>query len=823
MRGKTPLADPPFSRLDLICCRNMLIYIEGDRQQEVLPMLHYALKPEGMLFLGASESVGSFTNLFDPVDKKYKIYLKKPGSTPALRPHFEAKHPGAKPEVPAVRAAGALEPFPAELNIQREADRVALDQYTPPSVLVNGELQILHFRGDTSPFLKPPKGRASLHLLKMAREGLLSPLRAAFTKAKKDNTKVRRERVRITQNGQPLTVNLEVVPLKNLKERCFLIFFEAAEAGLAPKRLAPLPPPPAPVTAASPETGHVRLVELEQELAEARDYLQAVQEQHEAALEELQASHEEISSANEELQSINEELETSKEELESSNEELTTLNQEMGSRNLELNRLNSDLTNLQASINMAILLLGRDLILRQFTPQAEKLFNLLATDIGRPLSAVRHNLDLPDLEPWVAEAIQTIRVREREVRDLQGRAYLLRARPYLTLDNKIDGAVLVLVDIDALKQAERGLRRSEVRYRRLFEASRDGVLILDSETRKIIDANPFLMNLLGYSHAELLGKELWEIGLVKDREASRAAFEQLRRQGDIHYEDLPLQTKAGERREVELIGHHYREDDLNLILCNIHDITQRKRDEAALREAQQQLQQHAARLQEMVAELEQYSYSITHDMRAPLRTMSMFSQLLLADYGPKLDETGRENLQRIHTAARRLDGLIQDVLAYSRLSRSEMTLEPVNLRQLVNEVIQHYPNLQAAQASFEIQDPLLPVLAHRTALMQCLSNLLGNAVKFVAPEATSHVKISSEPREGQVRVWIADNGIGIEPHFKERIWGIFQRGHTDKAYEGTGIGLSIVKKAIERMGGKVGVETEPGKGSRFWFQLPRAE
>ena len=223
-----------------------------------------------------------------------------------------------------------------------------------------------------------------------------------------------------------------------------------------------------------------------------------------------------------------------------------------------------------------------------------------------------------------------------------------------------------------------------------------------------------------------------------------------------------------------------------------------------------------------MGELERYSYSITHDMRAPLRAMAMFSQMLLASHATKLDETGRDYLQRINAAAKRLDLLIQDVLSYSRLSRAEMILEPVNLDQLLSETIQQYPNLQAAKAQIEIQAPLLPVLGNPTALTQCLSNLLSNAIKFVAPGTTPQIKICTELRGDQVRVWVADNGLGIAPTHRDRIWGIFERGEAGKTFEGTGIGLSIVKKAVERMGGKVGVESEPGRGSQFWFQLPRA-
>ncbi|MGH7959240.1 MAG: chemotaxis protein CheB, partial [Opitutaceae bacterium] len=364
------LSDPPFSRMDLISCRNLLIYIEPGLQKKILPSFHYALNPGGFLFLGASESIGAFTDLFMPADKRQKIFSKKPALSMAF--HLPASQ---QPRHGAPMTAGAgsnpnpgvprpMAPAPFELNAQREADRVMVNRFAPSSVLINAELQILQFRGPTSGFLQPPTGKASLHVLKMAREGLMLPLRAAINKVKKENKAVRRENVRIQQNGATGTVNVEVIPLKNLKEWCCLILFEVADPARA-GRPVPEGPPPKPLGKREESR---QVASLERELSETQDYLQAVQEQHEAANEELQASNEEVQSANEELQSINEELETSKEELESTNEELTTLNEEMVNRNTELNRLNSDLNNLHVSIKTPILLLARDLTVRRFSP-----------------------------------------------------------------------------------------------------------------------------------------------------------------------------------------------------------------------------------------------------------------------------------------------------------------------------------------------------------------------------------------------------------------------------------------------------------------------
>jgi len=374
-------------------------------------------------------------------------------------------------------------------------------------------------------------------------------------------------------------------------------------------------------------------------------------------------------------------------------------------------------------------------------------------------------------------------------------------------------------------------RTSEIRYRRLFEAARDGILVLDPETRKIVDANPFMSELLDYPHDELLGKELWEIGLLKDETESRAAFRELREKHFIRYEDLPLQTKAGARREVEFVSNLYKEDGREVIQCNIRDITERKRVADALQEARVQLSDQAAKLEELVAErtaklqetiaeLQAFSYGVSHDMRAPLRSMQGFAQILVDDYGGKLDERGVDLLQRIMRSALRLDRLIQDVLSYSRVLHAQGLLQPVDLDGLLRDIIATYPN--GRKAEFHIQGKLPTVRGNEAFLTQCFSNLLANASKFVAPGTIPLIEIGAEDREQpMVRVWVEDNGIGIAAENRERVFRMFERINLAADYEGTGIGLTIVRKAAERMGGQVGFESELGKGSRFWIQLQK--
>ncbi|SPE50828.1 PAS/PAC sensor signal transduction histidine kinase (fragment) [Verrucomicrobia bacterium] len=385
-------------------------------------------------------------------------------------------------------------------------------------------------------------------------------------------------------------------------------------------------------------------------------------------------------------------------------------------------------------------------------------------------------------------------------------------------------------------ESRSALRDSETRYRRLFEAARDGILILDPGTRKISDANPFMSELLGYQREELVGKELWEIGLLKDEAASRAAFRELQRNCFIRYEDLPLQTKAGKRHEVEFVSNLYDEEGRNVIQCNIRDITERKRTEDVLRrtketlahqaaEQERLLAERTARLREMVGELEAFSYCVSHDMRSPLRSMQGFAQSLLDDYSAKLDEQAINYLQQIMRSATRLDRLIQDVLSYRSVLHAPIVMAPVDSDRLMRDLIQTYPN--GHKAEFSIEGTLPKVMGNEAFLTQCFSNLLSNAAKFVSPGTTPHIEIRAEDRinvnrETHVRIWIEDNGIGIASEDRERIFGMFERLHPATEYEGTGIGLAIVRKAAERMRAQLGFESELGKGSRFWIQLQKA-
>lgn len=445
--------DPPFSQMDLICCRNLLIYLEPVLQNKVISLFHYALRPGGYLVLGTSEGVGTTTNLFSSEDHTYRIFKKKASAGRQVVTFSLNKNLERGLSIPA-----ALPPKLADggvnfIEVQKEFDRRLLAYYSPASVFVNEDAEILHTRGPVNRYLKLAPGRASLNLLKMALDGLQLDLRNALGRAKKENRAVKRQRVPVKNgngNGTPAhvasarLVNFEVTPLaqNNMKEVYFMVLFEDAESEIPQKKRSKKEEKHSEVSAR-------QIRRLEQELSANKEHLQSVIETQEATNEELQSANEEILSSNEELQSTNEELETAKEELQSANEELSTVNDELRNRNLEVNQVNSDLTNLLTSIGIAVIMVGSDFTIRRFTQRAEKLFGLIPGDAGRPLVNINLALEIPDLQKTVSEVLSGSSVVDKTISDRNGSKFLLRVVPYRTAENKADGAVITLVDLPA--------------------------------------------------------------------------------------------------------------------------------------------------------------------------------------------------------------------------------------------------------------------------------------------------------------------------------------------------------------------------------------
>ncbi len=394
--------------------------------------------------------------------------------------------------------------------IQEEADRILLARFAPAGVIVDDDSQIIEFRGQTGHFLEPAAGDASLNLLKMAREGLLYGLRTALHDARKRGGPVRKSGLKVKVDGHWRDVNLDVIPLLKAGDSPhFLVLFQEATASTDTKAS----PAQRQKTEPAPGKRHKgsRIAELEKELAASREYLQSIIQDLEAANEELQSANEEILSSNEELQSTNEELDTAKEELQSTNEELNTLNEELHGRNEELGLANSDLVNLLANVHIAIVMVSNDLKIRRFTPMAEKVLNLIPSDIGRPISHIKPNIHCPDLERSIAQVIDTVTVTEREVQDSQGNSFSLRIRPYKSTENRIEGAVLALFDVDAAKRYETELRNAREHAEAILDAVRKPFLVLDRDLR-VKEANEAFCKLFDVTPQETADRFIDEVG-----------------------------------------------------------------------------------------------------------------------------------------------------------------------------------------------------------------------------------------------------------------------------------------------------------------------
>jgi two-component system CheB/CheR fusion protein len=470
--------DPPFSQMDLISCRNVLIYLGSVLQRKVIPIFHYALKSTGYLMLGSSESIGIFADLFTLLDKKNKIYRKKALQTP-LNLDFRPDSSGSIATVWENDRPMDIskDGFGNGFDVQREADRIVSAKYAPNGVVINDNLEILQFRGKISPYIEPAPGVASFNLLKMIRAELVTELCNAIHQAGKINRPVRHENILFKYNKQKWYVNIEVFPFKTpaMEKTFFLIVLEDISK--------PNPISFKKVKLANPKLENhndYEIVRLKQELAATIEYQQSIIEERESANEELRATNEEIQSSNEELQSTYEEMETAKEELQATNAELTTVNDELHHRNLELRQANNDLSNLLSSINLPIVILGNDLRIRRFTPMAEKLLNFIPADVGRPFSDIKPNIVLPHLEQTIREVMDTLTIFEKEVQDRLGRWYSMGIRPYKTSEHKIDGVVITFFNIDTLKINL--THAQEVRdYTAIIETVRGPFLILDAK------------------------------------------------------------------------------------------------------------------------------------------------------------------------------------------------------------------------------------------------------------------------------------------------------------------------------------------------------
>ncbi|HTM48242.1 MAG TPA: chemotaxis protein CheB [Bryobacteraceae bacterium] len=910
--------DPPLANMDLISCRNLLIYLEPVLQRRVLAIFSYALRQQGFLLLGTSETPIALSEHFDVVDPRYKVYSRNLNAVtsglelPLRMPRLRA----AASALPAARIDQAT-------ALDARVDKLMLARYAPAGLLLNSQWQVMKFRGEVGPYLAPSPGDPVLDALGLVHPDLAVLLKSGLEEAGKKDSVVRKEGVQWRHDGRLDRLNLEIRPIADPDtERHFLVMFEnAAQPSVRPQTQA---------GNAGPKAAEDRALELES----TRSYMQRL-------IEELRSANEEAQSVNEELQSTNEELQTAREELQSSNEELHTTIEELQSRNRELNQVNNDLINVLSSMQAPIILLDRDLQIRRYTPVSEKLFSLIPADVGRPISDLQRRIKVPDLETLLTQVIASGQPLEREVQDLDGHWHSLRIQPYRTSDDQIDGVLFEFLDIDRLKytlaqverardyaeaiistvrepllvldrelrvrtanrsfyetfrvSAEETLNRSiyelgsrqwdapkvrallgslqgsgetrqeieverdfpglgwrtfqltarsvdsdreeklillaledysdrkraaEAKYRRLFETSKDAIVMIDAETGEITDVNPSVLEVFGYTRGELTGKPFWQAPPLDRIPGGQSALERLRREEVTRFPQGALTAKDGRSIETDIIGNMYREGDKRVIQLNIRDITERVQFERQL--------QHVAKLESLGV----LAGGIAHDFNNLLTAIMGNASLALT--AAPADTPYQQALKEVVQASHRAADLTRQMLAYA--GKGRFVIRPIDLSELVRDIsaLLRSSVPKSIEMKLNLDKNLPAVEADAGQIQQIVMNLAINGAEAIGKENRGVVTISTSrevldeeriQREfvGEdvtpgvyVCLEVSDTGCGMDAETQARIFDPF----FSTKFVGRGLGLAAVLGIMRGHRGAIRITSAPGRGSIFRVLLP---
>ncbi|MFW5845102.1 MAG: CheR family methyltransferase [Planctomycetota bacterium] len=794
------LRDPPFSQLDLISCRNVLIYLDNDAQEQVLGMFHFALRRNGVLLLGSSESAQRHENLFQTVDDTNRVYRRREVASP---PHpFALFHPAG-----AARLRLARPQAPTPRHLQQERHDLAMDlaqrHFAPAFVLIDERHQISYYSGPTNDFLHLPDGAPNDDLLSLCSEHLRPRLRGALRQIFQTGDATDPLVLHYAKDsGMPVEVTLQTVTGQPGEQLCLVSFRE---------RSGPPAHTATEVLAKGELDAEQTLQILDQELRATREELSSSIEELETSNEELKASNEEVRSMYEELQSTNEELETSREELQAVNEELNVLNRRLQNNITELAETNDVLGNLLSSTNLPTVFLDKQLRIQRFTPAASRLMRLIPGDVGRPFQDIADRISHGRIQTDAAEVLDTLIPIEREVQAADGRWFLSRVHPYRTADDRIDGTVVTLSEITSQKQAAAELRSSELRFRSIFENAAVGILQCDADGR-IRTVNTTIAGITGLPRHLLQDRPF---GDFFDTDHARQLASVLTAvQGDgSSVIELPLRTETGKRWLRCTCSNDTVEQNGGFIII-VEDISDR-------RAAEQDLYQRTADLERSNEDLSHFATMASHDLQAPLRLISLSLDLVgeIEDLSP---EERRKHFATAKDSVQRMRRMVVDMLAYAR---AEMAGGQQTSCDLTDIVAQVRANLGEAIDRHQAEvhcDALPQVQAPPRLLEQLLQNLIDNALKYRRPDVPPRIRISAERGDAAWIVHVADNGRGVPTERRERVFDLFDRSGSEatESESGSGIGLAICRRGIERIGGRIWLTSEPGQGSTFSFSIP---
>jgi two-component system CheB/CheR fusion protein len=787
--------DPPFSQMNLVACRNLLIYIQPVLQKKIIPILHYALKPSGFLVLGGSESVSAFPDLFSTVDKKHKIYAKKAIQSRLHYDFAQSYYPARNnPDAPSIELNSQSElqnSAQAAVDLHAEADQLVLKNHAPVGVIINSAMDVVQFRGRTTPYLEPAPGKASLNLFKLARNGLAIELRALIIAAGKKGRPVRKAGVSFGDDGNRRILDLSVSPLgekTSPENRSFLVLFDdvtpqwISSPGMARRGS----------TNGAAETNH-SLSRLKKELADSQNALRSSIESEDALREEFQSANEEILSANEELQSSNEELETSKEELQSTNEELNTVNAELRHKNNELLELGNDISNLLNSTRIPIVMLDRHMQIRRLTPAANKLVKVVPSDIGRPIGDLKLNIDLPTLESVIAKVLETLQPWEREVQDLEGCWHSLNILPYRTQDDKIDGVVLALYNIHAMKEANEQLKKSAEFFRGIINTVRQPLLVLDAELR-VQAINRSFQGTFKASPEQTVDQPLFKLGNGQwNISELRKLLEEVlsKRQPVTDFEVEHVFEDLGKRNMLLNAATLFQSNDqLPLILLAIEDITEQKQANSALIKS------------EKLAAAGRLAATLAHEINNPLQAVTNLMALL--EKSPNLDEAERAYATTAAEELAQVTDLTRQSLSFFRETAAA---KAVDMQETLESVLKVYGKRIEASGITVIRQYRSneTIISYSGEIRQVFTTLLLNAMQATNAGGIISVRVRKASRGIKdktkgVRILISDTGIGIPAKNRARI---FEPFFTTKEEQGNGLGLWVAQGIVNRLGGSI--------------------
>ncbi len=807
--------DPPFARLDLISCRNVLMYFDAELQRRVIPMFHYCLSLPGYLFLGQSEAISGFRELFSPLDERNRIF-EKVGEGARL-PHPLVR--GRDPDLGFSQRQAELRR--SVQDAQRLADDHLLTRFAPAGVLVDAALQIVQFRGRTGAFLEAPPGFPDVNVVRMARDGIAPHLYDALERAKSESTTICKSGLEIATSAGPLVLDLEVVPLTVAPATAptfFLVLFHPGGAAQ--------PATPAPRPGGSPTPEAEGVLRLKAELAATKEYLQSLVAEHQGTADDLAASNEELTAANEELQSTNEELQSAKEELQSTNEELGTVNDELRARNTDLDVLANDLTNVLASVAIPVIIVDLELRVRRFTPSVRDIATFVPNDVGRPIEDFKLKVRVDDLPERIREVLAGLGQREWEVEGPRGRWFRLQIRPYCTADHRLDGAVLSFVDVDALRRAITDAELARDSARRIVDTVPTALVVLD-EALVVRSANRAFSEQFARPIHEVEGRGLFDLpGVFWDGAALRARLAQAATEGsELARTEVAVVLPGPGPRVLALSGRSIAWGAASrMFLLSVDDVT-------GLRALEQERERLLGSEQRARREAEQanrakdlFLATLSHELRTPLGTLLLQAQLLrrVASDDGRVERASAVIERSVATQSR----LIDDLLDVSRIVSGKLLLDlhVVALRGLVEGVADVLrPAAEAKSLTFEVRVDGFEgsVFGDAFRLQQVVSNLLTNAIKFTAHGG--RVALRLERAGDQATITVADSGIGIASEVLPHVFSRFVQADSavTRSHGGLGLGLAIVRHVVEVHGGVVVAESAgEGRGATFRVTLP---